>query len=164
MSQSTTMTIRLDPELKTRLDKLAAATHRSKSFLASEAVREFIEINEWQIQEIMAALKEANEGNNDQLLTLAEEMEERDTHYASVLGQRKRAISLIEPIITCEDETIAEAVEELVKRGEVASADRSKAIDELHQRAQAAATEIRKVVDERIDAVGKRFSWVDSRS
>ena len=63
MSQSTTMTIRLDPELKTRLDKLAAATHRSKSFLASEAVREFIESNEWQIQEIKSALKEADDGD-----------------------------------------------------------------------------------------------------
>lgn len=61
MAQSTTMTIRLEPELKSRLDKLAAATHRSKSFLASEAVREFIEINEWQIQEIKAAIKEADE-------------------------------------------------------------------------------------------------------
>lgn len=63
MSQSATMTIRLDSELKTRLDKLATATHRSKSFLASEAVREFIEINEWQIQEIKAAIKEADEGD-----------------------------------------------------------------------------------------------------
>jgi len=63
MSQSTTMTIRLEPELKSRLDKLAAVTHRSKSFLASEAVREFIELNEWQIQEIKAALKEADEGD-----------------------------------------------------------------------------------------------------
>ena len=62
MNQSTTMTIRLEPELKSRLDKLAAATHRSKSFLASEAVREFIELNEWQIQEIKAAIKEADEG------------------------------------------------------------------------------------------------------
>jgi RHH-type transcriptional regulator, rel operon repressor / antitoxin RelB len=63
MSQSATMTIRLDPELKTRLDRLAAATNRSKSFLASQAVREFIEINEWQIQEIKAAIKEADEGD-----------------------------------------------------------------------------------------------------
>ena len=63
MSQSTTMTIRLEPELKSRLDKLAEATHRSKSFLASEAVREFIEMNEWQIQEIKAAIKEADEGD-----------------------------------------------------------------------------------------------------
>ncbi len=63
MPQSTTMTIRLEPELKSRLDKLASATHRSKSFLASEAVREFIEINEWQIQELEAAIKEADGGD-----------------------------------------------------------------------------------------------------
>ena len=60
MSQSTTMTIRLEPELKSRLDKLATATHRSKSFLASEAVREYIELNEWQIQELKTAIKEAD--------------------------------------------------------------------------------------------------------
>ena len=63
MSQSTTMTIRLEPELKSRLDKLSAITHRSKSFLAAEAVREFIELNEWQIEEIKAAVKEADAGN-----------------------------------------------------------------------------------------------------
>lgn len=57
---STTMTIRLDPEIKTRLDKLSKVTHRSKSFLAAEAVREFIELNEWQIQELKAAIKEAD--------------------------------------------------------------------------------------------------------
>ena len=63
MTQSTTMTIRLEPDLKSRLDKLAETTHRSKSFLASEAVREFVEINEWQIQEIKASIKEADEGD-----------------------------------------------------------------------------------------------------
>jgi len=57
------MTIRLEPELKSRLDKLAATTHRSKSFLASEAVREFIELNEWQIQELKDAIKEADAGD-----------------------------------------------------------------------------------------------------
>ena len=57
------MTIRLEPELKSRLDKLSAATHRSKSFLAAEAVREFIEFNEWQIDEIKAAVKEADTGD-----------------------------------------------------------------------------------------------------
>ncbi|VAW59211.1 hypothetical protein MNBD_GAMMA08-705 [hydrothermal vent metagenome] len=60
MSQTTTMTIRLEPELKSRLDKLALATQRSKSFLASEAVREFIELNEWQIEELKSAVKEAD--------------------------------------------------------------------------------------------------------
>ena len=59
---STTMTIRLDDELKEQLDRLAAATQRSKSFLASEAIREFIELNKWQVQEIQEALKEADAG------------------------------------------------------------------------------------------------------
>ncbi|MDZ7661966.1 CopG family ribbon-helix-helix protein [Thiohalophilus sp.] len=63
MSQSTTMTIRLDAELKSRLDKLAEATHRSKSYLASEAVRDFIELNEWQIRETEAAINEADAGD-----------------------------------------------------------------------------------------------------
>jgi RHH-type transcriptional regulator, rel operon repressor / antitoxin RelB len=57
---STTMTIRLEPELKQRLDQLAQATNRSKSFLASEALRDFVEINEWQLQEINSAIEEAD--------------------------------------------------------------------------------------------------------
>ncbi len=63
MSQSSTMTIRLDADIKARLDKLADVTHRSKSFLAAEAVREYIELNEWQLQEIQAAVAEADAGN-----------------------------------------------------------------------------------------------------
>jgi RHH-type rel operon transcriptional repressor/antitoxin RelB len=60
---STTMTLRLDDEVKDRLDKLAETTQRSKSFLAAEAIREFVENNEWQIQETKAALKEAQAGD-----------------------------------------------------------------------------------------------------
>ncbi len=63
MSQSTTMTIRLEHDLKLRLDKLSETTNRSKSFLAAEAVREYIELNEWQIGEIKAAIKEADAGD-----------------------------------------------------------------------------------------------------
>lgn len=57
---SATMTIRLEPELKQRLDCLAEATQRSKSFLAAQAIREFVDLNEWQIQEIRRALVEAD--------------------------------------------------------------------------------------------------------
>lgn len=60
---STTMTIRLEDEVKDRLDHLAQATQRSKSFLAAEAIRVFVETNEWQIGEIRAALKEADAGD-----------------------------------------------------------------------------------------------------
>ncbi len=63
MSQSTTMTIRLESHLKDQLDRLAETTHRSKSFLAAEAIRDFIELNEWQVQEIKQAIKEADAGD-----------------------------------------------------------------------------------------------------
>ncbi len=59
---STTMTIRLEPELKQRLDHLAEVTQRSKSFLAAEALRDYVELNEWQLREIKDAIKEADDG------------------------------------------------------------------------------------------------------
>lgn len=60
---SATMTIRLEPALKQRLDQLAEATQRSKSFLAAQAIREFVDLNEWQIQEIRSAIAEADRGD-----------------------------------------------------------------------------------------------------
>ncbi len=60
---STTMTVRLEDEIRDRLDQLAEATQRSKSFLAAEAIRAFVETNEWQILEIRAALREADAGD-----------------------------------------------------------------------------------------------------
>lgn len=60
---STTMTVRLDEDVKTRLEKLSGITNRSKSFLAAEAIKEFIEHNEWQLKEIKEALVEADAGD-----------------------------------------------------------------------------------------------------
>ena len=60
---SATMTIRLEPALKQRLDHLAQATQRSKSFLAAQAIREFVDLNEWQVQEIRSAVAEADRGD-----------------------------------------------------------------------------------------------------
>lgn len=60
---STTMTIRLEPAIKDRLEQLAEATRRSKSYLAAEAIAEYISLNEWQIKEINAAIKEADSGD-----------------------------------------------------------------------------------------------------
>ena len=62
-NMSTTMTVRLEDDVKDRLDVLAAATRRSKSFLAAEAIRSYVEGNEWQIGEVQAALKEADAGD-----------------------------------------------------------------------------------------------------
>ena len=43
MTASTTMTIRLDPQLKAKLGKLADGTRRSRSFLAAEAVETYVD-------------------------------------------------------------------------------------------------------------------------
>ncbi|MBA2649332.1 MAG: CopG family transcriptional regulator, partial [Legionella sp.] len=56
---SMTMTIRLEPEMKVRLDKLAEITHRSKSFLASEAINVYLKVQEWQLIEIKKGIAEA---------------------------------------------------------------------------------------------------------
>jgi RHH-type transcriptional regulator, rel operon repressor / antitoxin RelB len=57
------LTLRLDERLKERLEKLAESTRRSKSFLAAEAIREYVSVNEWQVSEIKKAVKEADRGD-----------------------------------------------------------------------------------------------------
>ena len=60
MSQTTTMTIRLPSAIKNKLKHLAAATERSKAYLAAKAIEEFVAAQEWQIQAIQEAVKEAD--------------------------------------------------------------------------------------------------------
>jgi len=57
------MSMRLPDELSDQLDALAAATGRSKSFLAGQAIRDFIERESWQIAEITQAMQEADAGD-----------------------------------------------------------------------------------------------------
>jgi predicted transcriptional regulator len=59
---SATMTVRLNEEITIRLEKLAKATHRNKSFLAVEAITEYLKIQEWQISEIKKGVAEADAG------------------------------------------------------------------------------------------------------
>ncbi|SRR5712692_5691896 len=56
------LTLRLEGGLRGKLDKLAAATWRSRSFLAAEAIREYVALNSWQIEEIHEGLAEAERG------------------------------------------------------------------------------------------------------
>ena len=60
MEQTSTMTIRLPETIKNKLEDLAQATDRSKAYLAAKAIEEFVATQEWQIQAIQAAVKEAD--------------------------------------------------------------------------------------------------------
>ncbi|GAB2894446.1 ribbon-helix-helix protein, CopG family [Uliginosibacterium flavum] len=57
------MSMRLPDELSEQLSALADATGRSKSFLAGQAIRDFIERESWQISEITQAVREADAGD-----------------------------------------------------------------------------------------------------
>ena len=63
MTESKVLTLRLDPKLRKQLDRLAEATKRSRSFLAAEALREYVTLNEWQIEEIKKGQREAELGD-----------------------------------------------------------------------------------------------------
>jgi RHH-type transcriptional regulator, rel operon repressor / antitoxin RelB len=56
------VTVRLELELRELLDRVAKAQRRSCSFVATEAIREYVKINEWQIEETRKALAEADRG------------------------------------------------------------------------------------------------------
>ncbi len=59
---SSTFTVRVDTAVKKRLEKLAKSTGRSRSYLAAEAIGEFVDINEWQIAGIKRAMVSLDRG------------------------------------------------------------------------------------------------------
>ncbi|MGK4387776.1 DUF935 domain-containing protein [Ectopseudomonas oleovorans] len=89
---------------------------------------------------LRSILNAAAQGDHYSYLTLAEEMEEKDPHYAAVLGTRKRAVSGLPVVVEAasedeRDEQLAEAVRELVE-----------------------APEFSDMLDDLLDAIGKGFS------
>jgi predicted transcriptional regulator len=61
---SATFSVRVDSAVKKRLEKLAKSTGRSRSFLAAEAIAEFVDVNEWQIAGIRAAMQSLDRGDS----------------------------------------------------------------------------------------------------
>jgi RHH-type transcriptional regulator, rel operon repressor / antitoxin RelB len=59
---SSTFSVRVDSTVKKRLEKLAKSTGRSRSFLAAEAIGEYVDVNEWQIAGIKQAIASLDRG------------------------------------------------------------------------------------------------------
>lgn len=57
------LTVRLPAELHSKLEQLAKATGRTKSFYAVEALQERLELDLWQIEQTKQAIKEADAGD-----------------------------------------------------------------------------------------------------
>ena len=63
MSDSILISTRFSVELAERLASLAQTTHRSKSFLAAQAIEEFLNVLEWQVEAIKEGLAAADRGD-----------------------------------------------------------------------------------------------------
>jgi RHH-type rel operon transcriptional repressor/antitoxin RelB len=61
--KTSSISTRLDPEVAKKLDLLAKATARSKSFLVAEAIEAYLEEQAWQIKAIQEGVQEADKGN-----------------------------------------------------------------------------------------------------
>jgi len=57
-----TISFRLDAEKVSDLDTLAKALDRDRSYLLNEAVRSYLEVQQWQIEQIDKALEQADAG------------------------------------------------------------------------------------------------------
>ncbi len=58
----TAFTVRVPDEIASKLDRLAAKLERSRSFVAAQAIEDFVTREEWQIAEIEAGAAEADRG------------------------------------------------------------------------------------------------------
>jgi RHH-type rel operon transcriptional repressor/antitoxin RelB len=62
MKKASLISVRMPEDLAARLESLAKATDRSKSYLATLAIEEFVALQEWQIQAIKEGISDADAG------------------------------------------------------------------------------------------------------
>jgi RHH-type rel operon transcriptional repressor/antitoxin RelB len=63
MLKAATLTVRVKPDTRRRLDVLAQVTRRSKSYVIEEALEQYLAVNEWQVKGIQEALVDADSSN-----------------------------------------------------------------------------------------------------
>ena len=57
------MSVRLPDEVEQQLGQLVQSTGRTKSWLANQAIKDYLAREAWQITEVEAALREADAGD-----------------------------------------------------------------------------------------------------
>ena len=61
--ESTLVSTRVPSELAKRLEDLAREMHRSKSYLAAQAIEEFVGLQEWHVQAIKDGIAAVERGD-----------------------------------------------------------------------------------------------------
>lgn len=62
MPKTNPVSIRLEPALEERLESVAASLDRPKSWVITQALEEFVAVQEWHLAAIQAAVREADAG------------------------------------------------------------------------------------------------------
>jgi len=62
MADTALISVRVSKDVAKRLADLANATDRSKSYVAGQAIEEFLTLQEWQVKAIRQGVAEANAG------------------------------------------------------------------------------------------------------
>ncbi len=71
------VTFKIPKETNERLEALAVATRRTKTFVLEEAVTAYLNYNEWQIQSIQRGLEDMKAGRVTDHETVVKEWEQR---------------------------------------------------------------------------------------
>jgi RHH-type rel operon transcriptional repressor/antitoxin RelB len=59
---STPFSIRIEDEVRDKLEKICTLTERSKAYITSKAIEEYVERNSWKVEALKQAKKEAAKG------------------------------------------------------------------------------------------------------
>lgn len=62
-TSSALISVRVPVAVAQRLEQLSQSVDRSKSYLAAEAIEEYLDIHEWQVQAIQSGLQEIEQGD-----------------------------------------------------------------------------------------------------
>lgn len=79
MGDSTTLTIRVDKEMKDRLERIAKSQRRSKAFIAVHAIEDYLAVQEAQIRGIEEAIASLDRGEGIEHERVREWIESWDT-------------------------------------------------------------------------------------
>ena len=63
MSGSAVFSVRVSPELKAKVEAIAAAVERPRSWIVTQALEAFVADQAWQIEEIKRGVAEADAGD-----------------------------------------------------------------------------------------------------
>jgi predicted transcriptional regulator len=71
------VSFKLDADKKRRLEALAIATRRTRTFVLEEAINHYLDLNEWQLKSIEEGLADAKAGRVVDSETLVKQLEQR---------------------------------------------------------------------------------------